>query len=435
MSIFGRGNWAVFGVEPESMAKFQESLGVDLLAFKNSQFAAGTAIKFHGLATAGMNPYGQPRLDEQVGKEFPVECLALLKAIEKEETIDVDWTAIRELIPNEGTLSLGNKAFAFWMVMNDPKDVTDPASKKEDLSYQHFGRPFKFLAKKEKEVVEEQVNASAVMSRKQFPVIVDFQHGRVYAESTAKDDLLALRATLDELGAKTFSLCWSFGDAEWPSFFLNKIYNGTRYSAEMKSRADELAKFRPDEVEKLEDKEMEKIVSAFFAFTPLENEFVACLGCPSQVRIHKVSDPVGVTSPSVSFTLMEMTNDPELAGANLTIMQPVAKKVKGGGEKIVNKPVLSVDINPNVNNFDAGAALLRGFDMPEFRKHVKLAIKAQGGLQIKDFWAIWLTDMHDATLTIADSIINALALEGGGNYGLAVIGTEADSSEEIKDES
>ena len=43
--------------------------------------------------------------------------------------------------------------------------------------------------------------------------------------------------------------------------------------------------------------------------------------------------------------------------------------------------------------------------------------------------------MHDATLTIADSIINALALEGGGNYGLAVIGTEADSSEEVKDES
>lgn len=401
--MFGRSSWSVFGVDSD-FSKFNSNLESGLFR----EFLQSSVMgknKDVDTDSVGINPFSNPRLDEDDGTDTDISGF-----------------------------SLGNGAYAFWLVFNGQKDVTDPASKKEDLSYQHFGRPFRFLAKKEKEVVEEQVNSSAVMSRKQFPVIVDFQHGRVYAESTSKDDLLALRATLDELGAKTFSLCWSFGDAEWPSFFLNKIYNGTRYSAEMKSRADELAKFRPDEVEKLEDKEMEKIVSAFFAFTPLENEFVACLGCPSQVRIHKVSDPVGVTSPSVSFTLMEMTNDPELAGANLTIVQPVAKKTKNG-EKIVNKPVLSVDINPNVNNFDAGAALLRGFDMPEFRKHVKLAIKAQGGLQIKDFWAIWLTDMHDATLTIADSIINALALEGGGNYGLAVIGTEADSSEEIKDES
>jgi hypothetical protein len=401
--MFGHSNWAIFGIESDSTV-FQNNLnGGNIQEFLQATVLAET--KGTETESIGINPFFSPRLDEE--KEVP-------------PALD---------------FSLSNGCYGFWLIVNGGKDLQDPMSKKEALSYRNMGRPFKFLAKKEKEVIEEQVNSSIVTSRQQFPVLLDFPHGQAFIENTSKDVILALRNILEDLGVKTFSLCWSFGGAEWPSFFLNKIYNGTRYSAEMKSRADELAKFRPDEVEKLEDKEMEKIVSAFFAFTPLENEFVACLGCPSQVRIHKVSDPVGVTSPSVAFTLMEMTNDPELAGANLTLVQPVAKKVKGGGEKIVNKPILSVDINPNVNNFDAGAALLRGFDMPEFRKHVKLAIKAQGGLQIKDFWAIWLTDMHDATLTIVDSIINALALDGAGNYGLAVIGTEADSSEEIKDES
>jgi hypothetical protein len=432
MSIFARGNWAVFGVEPDSLQAFQDSLNDELLRFKVSQLAAGVAIRMHGSTTAGINPFASPRLDETEDPEAPVDKVAvmdLIKLTEQDQPATVNFGTVLGLLPSEETLSIGNKAYAFWLVINDPKDVTDPASKKEALSYQHMGRPFKFLAKKEKEAIEEQVNSSAVMSRKQAPVIVDFQHARVYVESTSKEDILALRDILEVLGAKTFSLCWLFGEASWPSKFLNAINKDTRFSSEMRSRADELSKLRKDQVDKLEDKELEKVVSVFFAFTPLENGFVAGLGCPSMVRIHPVSDPVGVANPSVAFSLLEMTQDSEIAGANLTLMEKVVKKVKGGGEKTVNKPQLSVDINDNVNNFDAGAALLRGFDLPQFKRHVKVALKAQGSMEIKDFWAVWLTDLHDAVLTISDSIADALDLNDGGNYGLTVFEGEGDSVE------
>jgi hypothetical protein len=432
MSIFARGNWAVFGVEPDSMTAFQDGLKDDLIRFKASQLAAGVAIKMHGNTTVGINPFGSPRLDEDKHPEAPVNKVAvmdLIKMMEQDQPFTVDFGSVQEFLPSEECLSLGNKAYAFWLVVNDPKDVTDPASKKEAIAYKEMDRPFRFLAKKEKESVEAEVDASAVMARKQFPVIVDFQHGRVYAESTSKDDLLALRGLLANLGAKTFSLCWHFGKASWPSDLLTQVHADSRFTSEMKSRADELARLHPEQVEKLEDKETEKVVSSFFAFTPLGNGFVAALGCPSLVCIHPVSDPVGVSSPSVAFSILGMTNDSELAGASLTIIEPVTKNTKKG-EKVVHKPLLSVDIHNNVNNFDAGAALLRGLDLPQFKKHVKTALKAQGNrLAIKDFWSLWLNELHDATLTISDSITSVLSPEGEpGFYGLATMDTEADES-------
>jgi hypothetical protein len=148
------------------------------------------------------------------------------------------------------------------------------------------------------------------------------------------------------------------------------------------------------------------------------------------VRIHRVSDPVGVAAPSVAFSLLGMTSDSGLAGASLTVLEPVIKRVKGE-DKIANRPQLSVDIVPNINNFDAGAAFLRGFELPEFRRHVKAALKAQGRLDVRDFWAIWLTDMHDAVLTLSDSVtsvLDTLGPERSGLYGLAHMDTEADTT-------
>jgi len=430
--MFGRGNWAVIGVEPGSLGRFQDGLGTDLQLLRSSQLLASAAIRLHASTAAwGINPFGSPRLDEEFEKSFPFgDLVSLLKDIEEGRTASLNMEPLRGFLPSEQPMSLGNNAYGFWMVVNDPKDVTDPASKKEALSYRLIGRPFRFLAKKEKEDIEQQVDASAVRSRRQFPIIADFQHGHVYAESTSKDDLIALRDVLDGLGAKTSSLYWHFGSENWVTEFLNAVHKGNRYPSEMHSRAEELSRFRPEEVEKLPDKEMEKVVAAYFAFAPMENGLVAALGCPSQVRIHRVSDPVGVAAPSVAFSLLGMTSDSELAGASLTVLEPVIKRVKGE-DRIANRPQLSVDIVPNINNFDAGAAFLRGFELPEFKRHVKAALKAQGGLDVKDFWAIWLTDMHDAVLTLSDSVTSVLGTLGPerpGFYGLAHMDTEADTT-------
>ena len=440
--MFGRGNWSVFGIEPESLDDFKKSLGDNLKALKASQIMAGKAIRFHGEATLGVNPYGNPRLDEEaeLGNPAVVVCSQWADVLVNPDAA-VDWDELRQWIPNEASLDLGNKAYGFWAVLNDPKDVTDPNSKKESLAYSKMGRPFKFLAKKEKEVVEQEVISKAVFARKQFAVLLDFQHGRAYAETTGKDDILALRDLLTDLGVKTFSLLWRFGEGSWVAKLLTKISSETRYRSDFSSRAQELVRFRPDEIAKLEDKVLEGIVSSYFAFTPLENGLVAALGCPSQVQIHLPSPPVGVTNPSVAFSLLGMTDDAVVAEASMTIVEPVIKRSKKGEEKTVNKPILSVSVGENINNYDAGAAMLKGLDLPQFKRHCKSAAKAQGGLEIKDYWSLWLSGLHDATLTITDCILASLNYLGGRtpksgydncNYGLVVYesGADEDASEE-----
>ena len=43
MSLFGRGNWSVFGVDPLTHDKFRENLNVTLLMTKVSQLVASVA--------------------------------------------------------------------------------------------------------------------------------------------------------------------------------------------------------------------------------------------------------------------------------------------------------------------------------------------------------------------------------------------------------
>jgi hypothetical protein len=160
----------------------------------------------------------------------------------------------------------------------------------------------------------------------------------------------------------------------------------------------------------------------------VDSGLVVALGCPSLVRMYPPSDPVGVASPSVAFSLLNMTNSSEIAGASVTFLEPITRKTKGGGEKVVNKPILSIDINENVNCFDAGAALLRGLELPQFKRTIKTSLKAQGKLEIKDYWSLWLNGIHDAVLIFVDNVTDVLGIDKG--CGLMPYEAETESSEE-----
>jgi hypothetical protein len=195
----------------------------------------------------------------------------------------------------------------------------------------------------------------------------------------------------------------------------------------MTKRADELARFRPDEIEKLDDKQMEKIVSTFFALAPLETELWAGLTTPARVRIHKPIDPVGVAAPSVAFSLLNMSNDAEVAAASVVFQELVIKNTKDG-EKTIRKDVFTIDINDNVNLEEAGAAMLRGFDLPQFKREVKTTIKAKGHITIRDFWYMWLDGLNTAVLEFIDNVTSTLEIEK--KYGLIV--PEYTSKEEVE---
>jgi len=427
--MFGRGNWAVFGIEAGSIGGFQKALANPLTAFKVSQLAASIASKFQNEKTIGINPYGSPRLDEKLTDAVMLtELGAVLSKLDGGDEVDLSPIEDSlEFLVAEDALSLGNNKYGFWLVSNYPEDPTDPNSKREQVAYEQMERPFKFLVKEEKKSIEDQVTAQGILNRSQFPVLVDFQNERVYALSSNKDEVIAVGELLLKLGAKTFPLVWDFKYPTWPSEFLNRVVKDTHYVSDMTKRADELARFRPDEIEKLDDKQMEKIVSTFFALAPLETELWAGLTTPARVRIHKPIDPVGVAAPSVAFSLLNMSNDAEVAAASVVFQELVIKNTKDG-EKTIRKDVFTIDINDNVNLEEAGAAMLRGFDLPQFKREVKTTIKAKGRITIRDFWYMWLDGLNTAVLEFIDNVTSTLEIEK--KYGLIV--PEYTSKEEVE---
>jgi uncharacterized protein with GYD domain len=312
--------------------------------------------------------------------------------------------------------------------MNEYEDVTDAASKKEAIAYNDAGRPFKFLGKDEKKMVEQAVNASAVITRAQFPLLLDFANERAYAANTNADIINQVRALLGAMGIDVYSLAWQFGSYDWPSKFLNAVNENTKFVNEMAKRAEELHRFRADEVEKLEDKAMEKVVSTFFALAELETGQWAGLTTGARIRLNKVGDPVTVANPSTAFELLRLDGfEPEVATASVIFQHLDSKFNKKGEEKQYRNDLFTIDVNDNANLLDAGAGLLRGFDLPQFKKTIKASLKAQGRLEIGDFWKQWMTDMREASMMFVDNVTETLQLDKQ-NFGLLEFG-EAEAAE------
>src|SRR5271157_1160376 len=188
--MFGRGNWAVFGIKQSTEVAIVGSFD-DFSEF--SQEVAVAKAKKDKIPTFGINPFAYPRLDES--------------------NVEVSGSDFK----------LSDHSYGFWLVTNGQKDVTHAASKREQIAYDDIGKPFKFLNKDEKKGVETAVKTTAVVERKQFPVLVDFANERVYVEATSEEDVLTAQTVLQQLGGETFSVAWQFGGYDWVSKFLNKV--------------------------------------------------------------------------------------------------------------------------------------------------------------------------------------------------------------------
>jgi hypothetical protein len=378
--MFGRGNWAVFGIHGEGQAAFAAAL--DGFASLSQKEAVAKA-RNDGVETWGINPYEHPRLDE------------------KDLELDVA----------SADFKLGDGVYGLWFCLNEFEDVTDPRSKQEGMAYDTVTKPFKFLKKEEKAVVEQQVQASAVASRRQFPVLVDFNAERVFALCTNADEIGSLREQLRRMGAETFHLAWQFGGGEWPVKFLNAVQQGNKFEHEMASRAEDLRRFRPNEIEKLEDRMLESIVSGYFAMSELETGQWAGLSTPAKIRLFKASEPSSEASVSTAFTLIGLTDSAEVVSASVMFQALDSKFTKKGEEKQYRTDLLCIDVNDKVNLSDAGCALLRGFDLPQFRKDMKRHGKDRGVLSVKDYWFEWLVAMKGAVNVFVDNVTETLGVD------------------------
>jgi len=387
--MFGRGSWAVFGVRASSREAFERALSPTSarVAMVSQVEARRVALEKQEL-TVGINGFAYPRGDENA--ENP--------------EIAVGTTE---------DFRLGPQQFGIWFVLNGQEDVTDPKSKQEAISYDTATKPFKFLKKEEKQHVESLVEASAVASRKQFPVLIDFVGERVYAETIDPEEIGSLRSLLSELGAEVFSLSWQFGSPSWPSKFLAKVWEGNKYRAEMSSRADDLQRFHADEIEKLEDKMLESIVSGYFSMAELETGQWAGLATPAKIRLFATSEPSSEAGVSTAFTLMSKFEESAQVASASVVFQHLDSKInrKTDEEKQYRTDLFTIDVNDKANISDAGAAALRGFDLPQYKKDMKRHAKDRGSLEIKDFWMEWLVAMKDAVNIFIDNVTETLQID------------------------
>jgi hypothetical protein len=74
---------------------------------------------------------------------------------------------------------------------------------------------------------------------------------------------------------------------------------------------------------------------------------------------------------------------------------------KNSEERTFRKDLLCIDVNDRINLTEVGVAMLRGFDIPAFRKDIQREIRQTKQVpSIEQFWSNWLHEMSNAVRTI-----------------------------------
>jgi hypothetical protein len=424
--MFGRGIWAIVGLAKESLEAFRASLADQAIMAGHSQMAASAVTRHFTSDALGINPFGAPRLDEEhpIGLEHQ-EALAQYAITEREAGSDYALPA--EVLDcagygfSEGQFQLDSTMswYGLWAVSNEWKDVSDLASIKEHRSYVSLERPYRFLQAIDKKSVDQETLGVTAAVRKQVPVLLDFNEGRVYIESSNKKVLYAIVVLLQQLGAQIIPVAWTYSQPNWTAEIIDRLYQGTQFQDDFVRRADEATRFKAKEIEKLDDRELEAIVANYFSMTQLGIDLWVGISGPAQVRLHDTSPPIGVKAPTTATTLLNMTNDAKALSGALTFQERVSFTGKDGGERTFRKDLLCVDVNDRINLTDVGAAMLRGFDVPAFRKGIQREIRQTRQVpSIQEFWRSWLHELSNAVRTVEAAFREILDIDGNQEAGI-----------------
>jgi hypothetical protein len=429
--MFGRGTWAIVGLAKESLEAFKASLADQAIMAGHSQMAASAVTRHFSSDALGINPFGAPRLDE----EHPIalehqEALAQFAITEREE--GSDYTLPAEILDcagyafGDGQFQLDSTLpwYGLWAVSNEWKDVSDLASIKEQRAYVSLERPYRFLQAIDRKAVDQDTLGVTAAVRKQVPVLLDFNEGRVYIESSNKNLIYAIVVRLQQLGIEIIPVAWTYSQPNWTAEIIHRLYQATQFQADFVKRADEATRFKPKEIEKLEDRELEAIVANYFSMTQLNSELWIGISGPAQVRLHDTSPPIGVKAPTTATTLLNMTNDAAALSGALTFQERISFIGKDGNERTFRKDLLCVLVNDRINLTDVGAAMLRGFDIPAFRKDIQREIRQTHQVpSIPEFWRNWLHELSNAVRTIEAAFREVLDIDGSQQAGILPVRT------------
>src|SRR5665213_791221 len=135
--MFGRGTWAIMGLDKESLEAFRTSLEDRAVMAAASQMAASAITRHFNSDALGINPFSAPRLDEQheLGLDHQQELARYATAGQEErsesalaaEILDAEGYGVTE---QQFQVQAEIPWYGFWAVSNQWKDVTDIASVK-----------------------------------------------------------------------------------------------------------------------------------------------------------------------------------------------------------------------------------------------------------------------------------------------------------------
>lgn len=424
--MFGRGTWAIFGLAKESLETFRKSLEDRSHMAASSQVAAAAVARQYGSDAIGINPFNAPRLDEDntMAPEHQ-EALAMYAMTEQEARSE---HRLPEEIWESGGFAFTAERysinatvpwFGLWAVCNEWKNVSDLASIKEGRSYILLERPYRFLHKTDKKSVDEITTNATRIVRRQVPVLLDFNEGRVYIENGNKKVIYAITVKLRELGADVFPVAWTYNLPYWPAEILNRLYAATKYQDDFVKRAEEAKHFSPKEIEKLEDRELEGIVSRYFSMTQLPSDLWAGISTPSQIQIHSAAPPIAAKAATTATTLLHMTDEARPLSGALTFQERITFTTKEGADRTFRKDLFCLQLDDRVNLSEIGAAMLRGFNLPTLKKDVQREMRETKQVPtIDQFWSNWLQELGNAVRTIESSFREILDLDGKEEAGI-----------------
>jgi hypothetical protein len=421
--MFGRGTWAIVGLAKESLEAFRTSLEDRTIMVAASQMAASAITRQFSSDALGINPFSAPRLDEDhpLGLDHQEELARYAMSEEEGRSVSEPVLDCEGYGCTVAQFQLHDTMpwYGLWAVSNEWKDVSDLASIKEQRAYSLLERPYKFLSSIDKGSVDKETLGVTAAVRKQVPVLLDFNEGRVYIENNNKKLIYAITVQLNKLGAEIIPVAWTYSLPNWTATVVGRLYEGTQYQGDFQKRADEATRFQAKEIEKLEDRELESIVANYFSMTELPGEIWAGISGPAQIRLHDTSPPIGVKAPTSATTLLNMTNDATVISGAVTFQERVTFIGKNGEEVTFRKDLLCIDVNDRINLTDVGAAMLRGFDIPAFRKDILREIrKTKQVPSIEQFWGNWLHELSNAVRTIESAFRELLHLDGNQVAGI-----------------
>ncbi len=399
-----------------------------------SQLSASVVGTIGKKAATGINPYDSPRLDEAGDNEDGYILYESLKV----DPPDFSPELLDRLSP---MFAFGEDAFrlhkelpvyGFWVVSNSGKDVSDAASKREALAYSNASRPFKFLNKDEKKGVNEAVTLTSVTARKQFPVLVDFEQGRVYCATTSQDMVFTVRTLIRELGGDVCSLRWDFDNFDWPQRFMAKVLADKTYEVAFNKRAQELTYFNENQVEPEEDRTLERIVSEFFAQADLGLLWCG-LAPDAAVRLHKGGECVGVSSPGEVTNLLAKFDASSVASCTAVFQEKITKNRKGVDQTFFKK-TFQINLGEKSMMADVGAVLLRGFEVCGFKRSIMKELKkTKTELTIAHYWFEYLRQMRNSVFEYVDNLTSTLDLNKA-QYGLIASDVTDTDGEDLVEE-